>query len=112
MGAGETQSSGAYKWSFQYLIPVYQLLVYPMICQLWQFTSTLTSIIIFGSHMQSVTNMLTMWNPPKRAKKVASDSPGLVDFAIRLVILFFTCPMGKFWKFFFGGGEIQITEGL
>ena len=48
MRAGETQSSGAYKWSFQYLIPVYQLLVYPMIGQLWQFTSTLTSIIIFG----------------------------------------------------------------
>ena len=47
MGAGETQSSGAYKWSFQYVILVYQLLVYPMIGQLWQLTSTLTSIIIF-----------------------------------------------------------------
>ena len=33
MGAGETQSGGAYKWSVQYLIPVYQLLVYPMIGQ-------------------------------------------------------------------------------
>ena len=27
----------------------------------------------------------------QRAKKVVSDSPGLVDF----VILFLTCPMGK-----------------
>ena len=48
MGAGETQSSGACKCCFQYLIPVYQLPVYPMIGQLWQLTSTLTSIIIFG----------------------------------------------------------------
>ena len=48
MGTGETQSSGAYKWSVQYLILVYQLLVYPMIGQLWQFTSKLMSTIGFG----------------------------------------------------------------
>ena len=29
------------------------------------------------------------------AKKVVSDSPGLVDFAIGQVILFLTCVMGK-----------------
>ena len=29
------------------------------------------------------------------AKKVVSDSPGLVDFAVGLVFLFLTCPMGK-----------------
>ena len=46
MGAGERQSSGTCKYCFQYLIPAYQLPVYPMIAQLWQFTSTLTSIII------------------------------------------------------------------
>ena len=33
------------------------------------------------------------------AKKVLSDSPGLVDFAIGLWILFLTCLMGK-WSFF------------
>ena len=31
----------------------------------------------------------------QHAKKVVSDSPGLLDFAIRLVILFLTCPTGK-----------------
>ena len=44
----------------------------------------------------------------QRAKKVVSDSPGLVDFAIGLVIFVFNLPDGQvlFW------GEIQITEGL
>ena len=43
----------------------------------------------------------------QRAKKVMSDSPGLVDFAIRLVI--FKLPDGHQVLFF---GEIEITEGL
>ena len=40
----------------------------------------------------------------QRAKKVVSDSPGLVDFAIGLVIFVLTLPDGQvlFW------GEIQI----
>ena len=44
----------------------------------------------------------------QHAKKVVSDSPALVDFAIRLVIFFCNLPHGQvlFW------GEIQITEGL
>ena len=44
----------------------------------------------------------------QRAKKVLSDSPGLVDFAIGLVISVLKLPDGQvlFW------GEIQITEGL
>ena len=44
----------------------------------------------------------------QRAKKVVSDSLGLVDFAIGLVIFVLNLPDGKvlFW------GEIQITEGL
>ena len=44
----------------------------------------------------------------QRAKKVVSDSPGLVDFAIRLVIFVLNLPDGQVLFF----GEIQITEGL
>ena len=44
----------------------------------------------------------------QRAKKVVSDSLGLMDFAIGLEIFVFNFPDGQvlFW------GEIQITEGL
>ena len=42
------------------------------------------------------------------AKKVMSDSLGLVDFAIRLVIFVLNLPEGQVLYF----GEIQITEGL
>ena len=43
-----------------------------------------------------------------RAKKVVSDGPRLVDFAIGIVIFVINFPDGQvlFW------GEIQITEGL
>ena len=44
----------------------------------------------------------------KRVKKVVSDSPGLVDFAIGLVIFVLNLPDGQVLFF----GEIQITEGL
>ena len=44
----------------------------------------------------------------QRAKKVLSDSPGLVDFAIGLVISVLNLPDGQVLFF----GEIQITEGL
>ena len=37
-----------------------------------------------------------------------SDSPGLLDFAIRLVIFVLNLPHGQVLFF----GEIQITEGL
>ena len=42
------------------------------------------------------------------AKKVVSDSPGLLDFALELVIFVLNLPDGQvlFW------GKIQITEGL
>ena len=46
--------------------------------------------------------------PLQRAKKVLSDSPGLVDFAIGLVIFVLNLPDGQVLFF----GEIQITEGL
>ena len=48
------------------------------------------------------------WNVHQRAKKVVSDSQGLVDFTIGLVIFVFNLPDGQVLFF----GEIQITEGL
>ena len=42
------------------------------------------------------------------AKKVLSDSLGLVDFAIGLVIFVLNLPEGQVLYF----GEIQITEAL
>ena len=42
------------------------------------------------------------------AKKVVFDSPGLVDFAIGLVIFVLNLPNGQVLFF----GEIQITGGL
>ena len=44
----------------------------------------------------------------QRAKKVLSDSLGLVDFAIQLVIFVLNLPDGQVLFF----GEIQIAEGL
>ena len=44
----------------------------------------------------------------QRAKKVMSDSLGLVDFAIGLVIFVLNLRDGQVLLF----GEIQITEGL
>ena len=44
----------------------------------------------------------------QRAKKVVSDSLGLVDFAIGLVIFALNLPDGQVLFL----GEIQITEGL
>ena len=44
----------------------------------------------------------------QHAKKVVSDSPGLVDFAIELV--FFVLKLPDVQVLFFG--EIQITQGL
>ena len=47
-------------------------------------------------------------NPRQCAKKVQSDSPGQVDFAIGLVIFVLNFPDGQVLFF----GKIQITEGL
>ena len=44
----------------------------------------------------------------QHAKKVVSDSPRLMDFAIGLAIFVFNLPNGQ--ELFLG--EIQITEGL
>ena len=45
--------------------------------------------------------------PHQRVKNVVSDSPRLVDFAIRLEIFVLNLPDGQVVFF----GEIQITEG-
>ena len=52
--------------------------------------------------------MPTIGQHSQRAKKVMSNIPGLVDFAIGLVILVLNLPKGQVLFF----GEIQITEGL
>ena len=44
----------------------------------------------------------------QRAKKVVSDSPGLVDFTVGLVFFVLNLPDGQVLFI----GEIQITEGL
>ena len=44
----------------------------------------------------------------QRAKKVVSDSPELLDFAVGLVTFVLNLPDGQVVSF----GEIQITEGL
>ena len=44
----------------------------------------------------------------QRAKKVVSDSTGLVDFALGLVIFVLNLPNGQVLFL----GEIQITEGF
>ena len=56
----------------------------------------------------SLLTLLDSYNYEQRAKKVVSDSPGLVDFAIGLVIFVLNLPDGQVLFF----GEIQITEGL
>ena len=50
---------------------------------------------------------ITQGRTDQRAKKVVSDSPGLVDFAIGLVIFVLNLPDGQVLCFW----EIQITEG-
>ena len=52
--------------------------------------------------------LLSLIVASQRAKKVVSNSPGLVDFAIRLVFFVLNLPDGQVLFF----GEIQITEGL
>ena len=61
------------------------------------------SLILLASHIRGAGNVT-----PQRAKKVMSDSPGLVDFAIGLVIFVLNLPDGQVLFFW----EIQITEGL
>ena len=50
---------------------------------------------------------ITQGRTDQRAIKVVSDSPGLVDFAIGLVIFVLNLPDGQVLCFW----EIQITEG-
>ena len=63
--------------------------------------------VIYLPESKSIACIYTR-NLSQRAKKVVSDSPGLVDFAIGLVIFVLNLPQGQ--VLYFGG--IQITEGL
>ena len=58
---------------------------------------------VFENMTSNRRQKITQGRKDQRAKKVVSDSPGLVDFAIGLVIF----PDGQVLFF----GEIQITEG-
>ena len=62
-GAGERWMGGACKHGFQYLIPAYQLLVYPMIGRFWQLTST-TSVAWLRTLRDEQKNMASLWNRP------------------------------------------------
>ena len=58
---------------------------------------------LLAPHIRGAGNMT-----PQCAKKVVSNTPGVVDFGIGLVIVVLNLPNGQelfFW-------EIQITEGL
>ena len=57
---------------------------------------------LLASHIRGAGNVT-----PQRAKKVMSNSPGLVDFVIGLVIFVLNLPDGQVLFFW----EIQITEG-
>ena len=61
----------------------------------------------FGLSVSRSVAVVSLKNP-QHAKKVVSDSPGLVDFAIGLVIFVLNLPHGQVLFF----GKIQITEGL
>ena len=56
----------------------------------------------------SLFNQMLLKYLIQHAKKVVSDSLGLVDFAVGLVIFVLNLPDGQVLFF----GEIQITEGL
>ena len=68
------------------------------------------SCLLISSLMRHAYHKLKLDGTPSRqcAKKVVSDSPELVDFAIGLVIFVLNLPDGQVLFF----GEIQITEGL
>ena len=70
-------------------------------CALREFVSTNQKHFISSLKFFTVVSL-------QRAKKVVSDSPALVDFAIGLVIFVLNLPDGQV-PFL---GEIQITEGL
>ena len=56
-------------------------------------------------HFALPTTHLTESLPYQRAKKVVCDSPGLVDFAIRLVVFVLNLPNGQL--LFFGKFKLQ-----
>ena len=77
---------------------------------LWTDSKRKTEIILHNILSSSLTIILLInfVSFVQRAKKVVPDSPGLMDFAIGLVVFVLNLPDGKVLFF----GEIQITEGL
>ena len=73
-------------------------------------TGTCKLICLFIKKLNQKITMLPYAHQclKQHAKKVVSDSPGLVDFAIGLVIFVLSLPNGQVMFFW----EIQITEGL
>ena len=65
---------------------------------------------VIPSSSPTLATCYICFQSPQRAKKLVSNSLGLVDFAVRLVIFILNLPNGQ--VLFFGRGEIQITEGL
>ena len=66
-------------------------------------------IILFMIDLGATTNNSNgLLGSNQHAKKVVSNSPGLVDFVIRLVIFVLNLPNGQVLFF----GEIQIAKGL
>ena len=61
-------------------------------------------------HSQTLLNIILPIFAPQRAKKVMSDSPGIVDFAIGLVVFVLNLPDGQ--VLVLGKFKIIITEGL
>ena len=68
----------------------------------------LYSCLLISSLMMHAYHKLDRTPSRQCAKKVVSDSPERVDFAIGLVIFVLNLPDGQVLFF----GEIQITEGL
>ena len=73
----------------------------------------LEKVIFYSFYSRSRSSLSALTRAETRAtlqrvKKVVSNSPGLVDFAIGLVIFVLNLPNGQVLFL----GKIQITEGL
>ena len=97
--------------------PVYTVVVLPKMCDEfligWLSLSSLQTVLTsVGVTLQSYSHtrsILSQWSLLMQcAKKVVSDSPGLVDFFIRLVNSVLNLPDGQVTFF----EEIQITQEL
>ena len=81
------------------LSPLFVLYPYVMLKKLY-------SCLLISSLMRHAYQELDMTPSRQRAKKVVSNSPGLVDFAIGLVIFVLNLPDGQ--VLFFWGNYVYI----